>query len=61
MAITDLNQVEEVSDEMPSATLASTTPNASPFLLRADDVETLSQSDGFNILRAHLAAHYSYE
>jgi hypothetical protein len=46
---------------MPSATLPSTTPNASPFQLRAEDVETLSQSDGFSILRQHLAQHYTFE
>ncbi|KAF2721677.1 hypothetical protein K431DRAFT_223658 [Polychaeton citri CBS 116435] len=37
------------------------TPNASPFLLRVEDVEMLSQSDGFIILRQHLAQHYTYE
>ncbi|EME83434.1 uncharacterized protein MYCFIDRAFT_81700 [Pseudocercospora fijiensis CIRAD86] len=38
-----------------------TTPNASPFLLESNDVELLSQSDGFSILRSHLAQHYKYE
>ena len=45
-------------DDMPSAVPA---PNASPFLLKAHDVETLTQSDGFAILREHLAEHYAYE
>ncbi|KAI5359603.1 hypothetical protein Slin15195_G072300 [Septoria linicola] len=33
----------------------------SPFLLKADDVDTLAHSDGFQILRLHLRDHYSYE
>ncbi|CZT21203.1 uncharacterized protein RCC_07065 [Ramularia collo-cygni] len=49
------------TSEMPSAMLPTTVPIASPFLLREDDLEVLSQSDGFTILRAHLAAYYSYE
>lgn len=48
-------------NKMPVATLPTTTPNASPFLLKVQDVETLAQSDGFNILRAHLSEHYTYE
>lgn len=36
-------------------------PNASPFLLRVHDVETLAQSAGFSILRDHLAQHYTFE
>ena len=39
----------------------TTSPGASPFLLKAHDVETLAQSDGFMILRDHLAQHYTYE
>ena len=39
----------------------TTTPKASPFLLRVQDVDVLAQSDGFNILRGHLAQHYGYE
>jgi len=35
--------------------------HASPFLLKDHDVETLAHSDGFSILREHLAQHYSYE
>ena len=35
--------------------------NASPFLLKAQDVEILAQSEGFNILREHLAETYAYE
>lgn len=49
------------SNDIPTATLPTSTPNASPFLLKVHDVETLSQSDGFTILREHLAAHYHYE
>ncbi|KAK4503560.1 hypothetical protein PRZ48_004475 [Zasmidium cellare] len=37
------------------------TPNASPFLLKVQDVETLAQSDGFSILRTHLSEHYTFE
>lgn len=32
-----------------------------PFLLRAEDVACLAQSDGFTIMREHLAHHYHYE
>ncbi|KAK4543180.1 hypothetical protein LTR36_005730 [Oleoguttula mirabilis] len=46
---------------MPNSTVPAATPNASPFLLKAHDVETLAQSDGFAILRDHLAKHYDYE
>ena len=52
---------DNTSAGMPAATLASTVPNASPFLLKVDDVEGLAQSDGFTILRHHLAQHYTYE
>ncbi|KAK3070258.1 hypothetical protein LTR53_010779 [Teratosphaeriaceae sp. CCFEE 6253] len=34
---------------------------SSPFLLRSHELELLAQSDGFGILREHLAEHYSYE
>lgn len=48
---------------MPAATLPNPAPvpNASPFLLSVHDVDTLSQSQGFMILRAHLAGHYKYD
>ncbi|KAK5175613.1 uncharacterized protein LTR77_000752 [Saxophila tyrrhenica] len=42
---------------MPSANTAS----ASPFLLRKDDVECLAHSEGFSILREHLAEHYNFD
>lgn len=41
--------------KMPSAATAS------PFLLRVQDVEDLAHSDGFSILREHLAVTYTYE
>ena len=41
--------------------MPSAVPNASPFLLKTEDVDTLSHSQGFGILRQHLAAHYDYE
>ncbi|KAK5730969.1 hypothetical protein LTR15_000907 [Elasticomyces elasticus] len=44
---------------MPSVTFKSTT--TSPFLLQPQELEILSASDGFSILRDHLAQHYSYE
>lgn len=52
---------QHLIDDMPSATLPTTTTNASPFLLRVQDVQFLAQSDGFSILRSHLAEHYTYE
>lgn len=50
-------------DGMPAATLpnAAFFPDSSPFLLSLHDVDALSQSQGFMILRAHLANHYKYE
>lgn len=51
-----------ITDTANMATLINNAvPNASPFLLKVQDVEVLAQSDGFNILRAHLAQHYRYE
>lgn len=45
-----------------AAKMPSTTPtNASPFLLKIHDVETLAQSDGFTLLQEHLAKHCTYE
>ncbi|KAK3721772.1 hypothetical protein LTR37_002937 [Vermiconidia calcicola] len=34
--------------------------NTSPFLLEIQDVDNLAQSDGFILLRQHLAQHYTY-
>ena len=48
------------ADNMPTTTLPAA-PNISPFLLKAQDVEVLAQSDGFNVLREHMAQHYTYE
>ncbi|KAF2215758.1 hypothetical protein CERZMDRAFT_104893 [Cercospora zeae-maydis SCOH1-5] len=45
-------------DSMASAALV---PAASPFFLRPDNVDTLAHSDGFTILRHHLAEHYHYK
>ncbi|WPG99948.1 Hypothetical protein R9X50_00277100 [Acrodontium crateriforme] len=48
---------------MPAATMHSpqlAPASASPFLLHNDDVDTLAESDGFQILRNHLAQHYNY-
>ncbi|CAK3745768.1 Hypothetical predicted protein [Lecanosticta acicola] len=57
---TELTQ-DRISDNMPTATLSSTVPDASPFLLEVDHVALLTHSDGFTILRRHLAQHYNYE
>ncbi|KXT16356.1 hypothetical protein AC579_5577 [Pseudocercospora musae] len=49
-------------DNKPSRNMTHiTAPNASPFLLKSNDVELLSHSHGFRILRSHLAQHYKYE
>ncbi|RMY33206.1 hypothetical protein D0866_06082 [Hortaea werneckii] len=58
-AAADNTRTEEDGD-MP-APLPMHDSYASPFLLSIHDVETLAQSDGFEILREHLAAHYSYK
>ncbi|KAF7188613.1 hypothetical protein HII31_10275 [Pseudocercospora fuligena] len=50
-----------LDDKPPREMTQTTMPNASPFLLKSNDVELLSQSDGFSILRSHLAQHYKYE
>ena len=52
---------EVPEDNMPATTEPTLSRNASPFLLKVQDVETLAQSDGFNILREHLAENYTYE
>jgi len=44
-----------------AATMASLNRDEMPFFLRAEDVACLAQSDGFTIMREHLAHHYSYE
>ncbi|TKA83227.1 hypothetical protein B0A55_00646 [Friedmanniomyces simplex] len=50
------------ADDMPSVTFEPTAPStASPFLLQPQELDLLSHSDGFSILREHLAQHYSYE
>ncbi len=50
------------NDTMPSATNKTPAlPSASPFLLKVKDVDSLANSDGFSILREHLAEHYTYE
>jgi hypothetical protein len=51
---------ETIDNEMPSAILLPL-PNTSPFLLKLQDVESLTQSEGFSILRQHLAQYYTYE
>ncbi|KAK5126133.1 hypothetical protein LTR85_011488 [Meristemomyces frigidus] len=58
-SIITVNHHEAV--DMPISTAPASTPNASPFLLKAHDVEMLAQSDGFAILREHLAQHYDYD
>lgn len=44
-------------------TVAPPTPTSqsSAFLLKSQDVEVLSLSEGFTILREHLAQYYKYE
>lgn len=37
------------------------TAKAAPFALQSNDLELLTESDGFAILRNHLADHYHYE
>lgn len=47
--------------KMPAAKTPVAEASASPFLLTERDVEELSQSEGFAILREHLAEHYADE
>lgn len=42
-------------------TMPSQTFDPSPFLLSPEGAEILARSDGFNMLRDHLAQHCSYE
>jgi hypothetical protein len=50
------------TEEMSADALSDLPPrNDSPFLLSVSAVESLAQSDGFSILREHLAQHYDYE
>jgi len=46
---------------MPAANPPMSSPDDCPFLLRAEDIESLAQSDGFHILSQHMAAHCNYE
>ncbi|KAK0834705.1 hypothetical protein LTR73_000994 [Friedmanniomyces endolithicus] len=48
-------------NDMPSVAFQETTPSISPFVLQPQELDLLSHSDGFSILREHLAQHYSYE
>lgn len=50
-----------ICDKMPAATLLKTESNASPFKIHERDIEVLAQSEGFSILRDHLADHYPSE
>jgi hypothetical protein len=55
------------TNTMPAMHLQTTTPSnhelphGSPFEITPEDVETLTHSGGFAILRDHLAEHYNYE
>lgn len=53
-------KVEGNKGKMPAEILAAGA-NASPFHLDEKDVEVLLQSEGFAILREHLAEHYADE
>lgn len=44
--------------KMPAAKMSMAVDGDSPFRLRERDVEMLAQSEGFAILREHLAEHY---
>lgn len=58
---TQASSASNDNTEIMPATIITAAPNASPFLLKVQDIEVLTQSDGFSILRAHLAEHYKYE
>jgi len=55
-AVGSLTASATTGRNMPSAT----TPDALPFRLRAEHVDSLAHSDGFSILRDHLAENYTY-
>lgn len=47
--------------KMPAAEISTADASASPFHLDEQDVEVLASSEGFAILREHLAEHYADE
>ena len=51
-------ELTEQKSKMPVANTATAEADGSPFRLNERDVEVLSQSEGFAILREHLAEHY---
>jgi len=61
-ATADSDRPDNINNEkMPAASLTKTMANSSPFLIEERDAEVLAQSEGFSILRDHLADHYSSE
>ncbi|KAK0321544.1 hypothetical protein LTR82_007512 [Friedmanniomyces endolithicus] len=56
-----MDSVTPPPNDIPSVTFHSTTTSVSPFVLQPQELDILSHSDGFSILREHLAQHYSYE
>lgn len=52
---------DQDSRDMPAVAAPMLASEEVPFLLRAEDVACLAQSDGFTIMREHLAHHYHYE
>jgi len=58
---TTIDSVTPPPNDMPSVTFQATTTSVSPFVLQPQELDILSHSDGFSILREHLAQHYSYE
>ena len=61
-ATADIDRPNNINNEkMPAASLTMTMANTSPFMIEERDAEVLAQSEGFSILRDHLADHYSSE
>lgn len=58
---TELRNLAIGNGKMPAAKTPAAEATPALFQLRERDVEVLSQSEGFAILREHLAGHYADE
>ena len=58
---TEFGKLSVKDSKMPAARTPMVEANALPFHLQERDVEVLAQSEGFAILREHLAEHYADE
>lgn len=56
-----IDELSVKDSKMPAAKMPTADASTSPFHLDEQDVEVLASSEGFAILREHLAEHYADE